>query len=83
MLCHSFNISFTRRDLQGYNALHHAAVTGEPTIFQMLFDKGTSYTPSSKKKTTPLHLAVKGSHFKIIEMIFEKVKPTLWNVNES
>ena len=56
-------------DEKGWNALHFASFYGHYQIIDRLIESHVSAEASTLKKETPLLLAVKGSHFAVVEKL--------------
>ncbi|KAL8946321.1 MAG: hypothetical protein Q9222_007261, partial [Ikaeria aurantiellina] len=57
------------KDERGWNALHFASYHGQYQIIEQLFAGGVSAKATTSRKETPLLLAVKGSHFPVVERL--------------
>ena len=57
------------RDENGWNALHFAAHHGHYQVIERLFASGVSAKEPTLRKETPLLLAVKTSHFPVVERL--------------
>ena len=69
---HSFTIVIIIfQDKDGETAMHHAAYGDEPAVVQMLASSGCDLNARSKRRQTPLHVAVNKGHVGVVKTLLE------------
>lgn len=64
-----FNNLFQDKD--GDRAIHHAAYGDEPGVVQILANSAADLNARSKRRQTPLHVAVNKGHVGVVKMLLE------------
>jgi ankyrin repeat protein len=58
-------------DCNGWTALHHAAVIGDPENSKILIESGANVNAFSNSKKTPLHFAALNGHSDVLRLLLE------------
>lgn len=59
------------KDKDGDRAIHHAAYGDEPAVVQLLAEDGADLNARSKRRQTPLHVAVNKGHVGVVKTLLE------------
>ena len=59
------------QDKDGDRAIHHAAYGDEPAVVQLLAEDGADLNARSKRRQTPLHVAVNKGHVGVVKTLLE------------
>ena len=59
------------QDKDGDRAIHHSAYGDEPAVAQMLASAGADLNARSKRRQTPLHVAVNKGHVGVVKTLLE------------
>ncbi|KAF2362492.1 Zinc finger ZZ-type [Trinorchestia longiramus] len=65
------NAHLEKEDKDGDRAIHHAAYGDEPAVAQMLAAAGADLNARSKRRQTPLHVAVNKGHVGVVKTLLE------------
>ena len=68
-------VSVNSFDANGMAAVHHAAVTGDYSVFALLISLGGEMDIEDSNGWTPLHHAVKHNHFEMVEKMIKAGVP--------
>lgn len=67
----SWCVCLPPQDKDGDRAIHHAAYGDEPAVVQLLAEDGADLNARSKRRQTPLHVAVNKGHVGVVKTLLE------------